>query len=322
MWLLQSWGQRRKSWKSLQDSSQETQACCWTENPWQPIQTPQCGLHCCCNSISFTSPPPPAKKAKLAVEERTCDNFDDILEPKTDDKNNNIVAFVSADFSSVPSKIDEMSKILSALKSSMDSLQASKIPEPVKEFTVPAPIDDRIEKLVLCKSVENILINFCELSYDENEKVLKCDLCSSKPSSGGNLPGIFSYSKDIEPSSSNQSQEFRSLKHHLKNHFTKKVHIDNWEALKLSEDEERKFTNRCFEVGMRISRLCYDIYKEGYSAHTFEKEVWKATLNWIDMGDINHSRNFPDKFRPFVAAEVRNRTTDFLSSRLLRLGFY
>ena len=133
-------------------------------------------------------PPPPAKKAKLTVEERTCDNFDDILEPKTDDKNNNIVAFVSADFSSVPSKIDEMSKTLFALQSSMDSLQSSKRPEPVKEFTVPAPIDDRIEKLVLCKSVENILRNFSELSYDEDEKVLKCDLCSSKPPLGGNLP--------------------------------------------------------------------------------------------------------------------------------------
>ena len=93
------------------------------------------------------------------------------------------------------------------------------------------------------------------------------------------------------------------------------------ESLKLSEDEERKFTNRCFEVGMRISRLCYDIYKEGYSAHSFEKEVLKATLNGTDMGYINHSWNFPDKFRPFVAAEVRNRTTDFLSSTTSQTGF-
>ena len=69
--------------------------------------------------------PPPAKNAKVTAEEITHDNFDDFLEPKIDDKNNNIVAFVSADFSSVPSKIEEMSKTLSAMKSSIDSLQSS-----------------------------------------------------------------------------------------------------------------------------------------------------------------------------------------------------
>ena len=97
--------------------------------------------------------PPPAKKAKVTAEEITHDNFDDFLEPKIDDKNNNIVAFVSADFSSVPSKIEEMSKTLSAMKSSIDSLQSSQLPKPVEEneFAVPAPIDDRIDKLILCK---------------------------------------------------------------------------------------------------------------------------------------------------------------------------
>ena len=33
------------------------------------------------------------------------------------------------------------------------------------------------------------------------------------------------------------------------------------------DDAKRKFNSRCFEVGMRVSRLCYNIYKEGYSAH-------------------------------------------------------
>ena len=53
----------------------------------------------------------------------------------------------------------------------------------------------------------------------------------------------------------------------------------------------------------------------------YEKEVLKAVLNGTDMGDLNHSYNFPDKFRSFVAMAVRNKTVTFLSSRLEQTGF-
>ena len=36
----------------------------------------------------------------------------------------------------------------------------------------------------------------------------------------------------------------------------------------------------------------------------FEKEVLKAILNGTDLGDLNHSKNFPEKLRTFVASEV------------------
>ena len=54
---------------------------------------------------------------------------------------------------------------------------------------------------------------------------------------------------------------------------------------------------------------------------SFEKEVVKAVLNGTDLGDLNHSKRFPDKFREFVAAEVRKRTVGFLGTRLPQTGF-
>ena len=41
----------------------------------------------------------------------------------------------------------------------------------------------------------------------------------------------------------------------------------------------------------------------------------------MDMGDLNHSYNFPAKFRPFVAREFQTRMATFLTSRLPQTGY-
>ena len=51
----------------------------------------------------------------------------------------------------------------------------------------------------------------------------------------------------------------------------------------LRTGSHKKFEIRCQEVGLRISRLCYDIYKDGSSMRAFEKEVLKAVLNGTDL---------------------------------------
>ena len=134
------------------------------------------------------------------------------------------------------------------------------------------------------------------------------------------MPGLFKYEGDPDTDMGNQSQRFRSLKAHLKAHFSNKVHVENWESWKKTEDENKKFEIRCQEVGLRIGRLCYDIYKDGSSMRAFEK-VLKAVLNGTDLGDLNHTKNVPEKFRTFVASEVKKRTAGFLSSRLPQTGF-
>ena len=78
---------------------------------------------------------------------------------------------------------------------------------------------------------------------------------------------------------------------------------------------------RNHEVGIRCARICYDNFKNGKSVRSYEEEVVKAVLNGSDMGDLNHSKRFPEKYRPYVAEEVKSRKVQFLSTRLPQTGF-
>ena len=254
------------------------------------------------------------ESSNTAVE-TMCDQVVAPDPPSISETNNNLVT------AAVPtSKLDEIVTKIDALKASVDTLQNKSLPEFAKPTDV-LPDSDHIEQLVMCKTVEDILTCYAELSYVEEEEVLKCDLCCSKPRMGGSIPGLFRYKKNTNESSQKQSLPFRHLKDHIKNHLKSKVHIDYWEGWKKLEDEENQFKIRCREVGIRIARLCYDIYKEGKSLRSFEKEVLKAVMNGCDLGNLNHSHSFPDKFRSYVAEEVRKRTISFLSSRLEPTGF-
>ena len=236
--------------------------------------------------------------------------------------NNNIVSLVGSNFASLPAKVEELTKTINAIKTSVDLIKTKALPDIAAPVDV-EPSDERIGVLLMCKSLSDILGNFEELSYVPEEHLLKCDLCCSKPRMGGNVPGLFKYDKEdnIESDNTNLSQRFRNLKAHLKAHLMNKTHIDHWEKWKKIEEENHKFESRCHVVGLRIGRLCYDIYKDGSSMRSFEKEVVKAVLNGTDLGDLNHSKHFPDNFRKFVAAEVRMRTVGFLGTRLPQTGF-
>ena len=81
-------------------------------------------------------------------------------------------------------------------------------------------------------------------------------------------------------------------------------HISNCSKSNIDEENSIQRETKNHEIGMRIARLCYSTYKEGKSKRCFEVEVLKRIQDGLDMGDINHSHNFPAKFRPFVAAEI------------------
>ena len=232
----------------------------------------------------------------------------------------------SSDFATVPAKIDELTKTVNAIKASVDKIQANTQAPTDSAVAVVTGTDDNLLSdehlayLTLCKSIDDILRYFPELSYDETEQLLKCDLCCQNPRKGGSLPGLFMYEKDVDDKDTDR-KNFKYLKSHLKRHLANKTHVENHEAKNKTEDDERKFQIRCKQVGLRIARLCYDGYKSGSSARAFENEVMKAVLNDIDLGDLNHSKNFPDKFRRYVATEVKRRTSAFLSQRLPQTGF-
>ena len=72
---------------------------------------------------------------------------------------------------------------------------------------------------------------------------------------------------------------------------------------------------------MRIARICYVEYKEGNSKRHYEQEVLKAVQNGCDMGDFNHSDQFPRKFRPFVKNEIHEKNKKFFTTKMEQTGF-
>ena len=229
----------------------------------------------------------------------------------------------SSDFATVPAKIEELTKAVSAIKATVEKIESNTQAPGREAATVKGDdmiSDDQLALLLLSKSIDDLLRHFPELNYNETERLLKCDLCSPNPRKGGSMPGLFNYEKDGLDKGM-ERKKFKCLKSHLKAHFANKKHVDNIEIKNKMEDDERKFQSRCHKVGLRIARLCYDGYKSGASVRAFENDVMKAVLNDTDLGDLNHSKNFPDKFRSYVAAEVKKRTAGFLDQRLRQTGF-
>ena len=107
----------------------------------------------------------------------------------------------------------------------------------------------------------------------------------------------------------------------MKDHLETAFHLSKVTEFAEKSKKEEIRTGKNRQVGMRIARICYSLYKEGGSKRSFEVEVLKRIQDGLDMGDINHSKNFPEKFRPFLANEIHNRMTTFLKIRYSQTGF-
>ena len=57
----------------------------------------------------------------------------------------------------------------------MDGLKEKVIPGIAKPKDV-QPTDERIEKLIFCRNLKDILALFPELTYEESENLVTCDL--------------------------------------------------------------------------------------------------------------------------------------------------
>ena len=211
---------------------------------------------------------------------------------------------------------EESKQTLKELKDAINSL-AAKMQMKVPEFAKPddvSPFDERILNLRDCRTIEQIVDVFDELVYEEDSGSLLCELCFvNKEAEGSRTPGHFKMVADDEDSEVDHEDV---KKKSIKRHFKTTQHLENWEAWKKSHDEKQALVKRNHEVGMRIARICYVEYKEGNSKRHFETEVLKAALNGTDLGNLNHSDQFPRKFRPFVKSEIHERTKTFFNSRL------
>ena len=72
----------------------------------------------------------------------------------------------------------------------------------------------------------------------------------------------------------------------------------------------------CHSIGMRIAQICYTGYKTGISGWEHERAILKAKFNGLEVGDINHSKEFYFNFRSYVASEKQNCLKTFFTSQM------
>ena len=153
-----------------------------------------------------------------------------------------------------------------------------------------------------------------------------CTFCVVYPDHGGisHVPGCFTYDikHDDEYTSTNLlSQKFRNLKKNIKRHLSKEIHINSvkeWNQLQKTHDKRE---TRVHSIGMRIARLCYAGYRTGSTKRNFEQEILRSVLNGVDLGDINHSKEFYSEFMPYVASQISARLKTYFSSTLEQTGY-
>ena len=246
----------------------------------------------------------------------------------------NVTAICSSSYvttnssSNVSSTVDQKLDLILGKLSSLDLKFSGAVgrvrssePEPT-ESKNPCTIDPAEEQFRQCKTLSDICESFKELTYVSDEKLLTCTYCALYPHKSGS--GIFEYNSQHDDqflTSQIMSTQFRCLKRNIKRHFSREVHTDNVAKWEQTERIQPHRETRSHAIGMRIARICYDGYKSGLSNRGFESEILKAQLNGLDVGNINHSKEFYSWFRPFVANEVRHCVNKYFSSRLPQTGF-
>ena len=136
-----------------------------------------------------------------------------------------------------------------------------------------------------------------------------CNICST----------VFRYEEEIM--NEKLSKNFTNLKKSLLRHLDLASHKENLKEAANKEKYEASRTKREKEIGWRIGRIAYFLYKQGRPDTDFESIIFLHNSNGSDIGDINHSKNFPPKFIPFVGNEISEHLTMFLNTSLFQTGF-
>ena len=296
------------------------------------------------------------EKRKLSTSSSGSENNNDEssavlpLEPDTDDQpvtesgshfDENVVSAISEHHSAVSLNNEKLDEILTRVKdiqitvSGASGQQVEKmVLPPIAKPNDVTPTDERMKQINLARSLSEIVDNFAELELRQQADTgyVTCKLCCSDDAfmlaeSSGTLNltnGVISFPLNIQLTSlegEKLPKSFTNLKKKIKTHLVNKTHTANWDMWKEREEEVIRLDSRNNQVGMRIARICYFLFKTGGSERDYEIEVLRKINDGIDMGDLNHSHNFPPKFRPFVAKEIHRRMSSFLTSRMLQTGY-
>lgn len=169
--------------------------------------------------------------------------------------------------------------------------------------------------LTLAKSLKDITEKVCEFDYEENKdggKML-CNVCNTE----------FRFSNELKrdfTDKTKMTREFVNLKNNLKGHLKTRRHMKQVEECAQMEKVKVKEGSRNTAVGVRLGRLVYYLVKKGRPDSDFTTLVQISIANGSDMGEICHSTHFTLKFIPLLAAVVRRRWKEVLSSPMLATG--
>ena len=161
------------------------------------------------------------------------------------------------------------------------------------------------------ESAETVII-YCKVCVDQ-EKLRKAIV--------GDI-GVFLYDANlgVEFGESVMSSKFRNLKKNIKRHLQRQVHVDNVKMRDEKEQKDAAYAAKNIVVGMAIGRTCYHLYSKGRPFADFESSLFLQGLNGINIGNINHGKDFARNFLPHVADVVSRRVNKFISSPLLQTG--
>ena len=216
------------------------------------------------------------------------------------------------------------------IKVKIDEKPTVNKPKVVLPENVP-PTDTRLSLMDQCYSCEDIIENFVEIEERSRKNpggtvqmFLVCMICnpSNAPLPQSKENGRFDYIEFSLDSEGKMTKEFRNLKVAIKRHMKyQQNHLQQLKQVSIKEEKEKIKMQRNYEIGMRCGRIAYSGFKKGSSYRTFETNVLLAVQNGLDMGEINNSKNFPEKFLPHVTKEVNKLVGEFFQNRLKQTGF-
>ena len=150
--------------------------------------------------------------------------------------------------------------------------------------------------LFSCKNISDITRKFQEFEFEKEAGGVVCCVCSAQESSCS-FAGLFKYQEDNNSElGRNQSMKFRHLKQHLKDHLNSVSHKKLLEILTNKSKVQLKEESRNQAVALRIGRVAYFLLKTGRPDTDFVSLLYLHSANGSDVGDLNHSANFPPKF--------------------------
>ena len=163
----------------------------------------------------------------------------------------------------------------------------------LKELTVveqreAVEIGDVSSVLKTCRNLKEVTEKVSEFEFKDGSLI--CVVCG----------GMFEC-PEASLESSEKAKKLSRLKFNLKEHLktvkhTSKLADDNKNAV-----NEEKLKSREQAIAEKMGAICYFTIHTGRPDSDFPLLVYLSTSFGVDLGDLNHSKNFPAKFCPNLA---------------------